>query len=395
MFDSGGGAGCAREGFATADLAAVAAGLRGMVPAAGEAENIDRIRLLEEVKAVCAAAQARETAALYTARRDAEAARGVPAAQRCRGVAGEVALARRDSPARGSRHVGLATALVHEMPHTMAALSAGTISEWRAVLVAKETAWLPVDGRRHVDEQLAARLAHSGDRALAAQARALAHAYDPAEAVRHLRRAENERRVAIRPAPEAMVYLSALVPMVQGVAAYAALDRAAASAATTGAAGAAGPRSRGQIMADTFVERLTGQHTAEAVPVEIHLVMTDTTLLATTNGRPMHPVPTDAAPATTDPTDTAPTDTAPTHTDPTDTVPTGGVPAADPRDAPAWVVGHGPIPAAAARDLLDPAHDDPTGRARVWVRRLYTDPDTGHLTATDPDAASSTGPCAA
>jgi hypothetical protein len=50
-------------------------------------------------------------------------------------------------------------------------------------------------------------------------------------------------------------------------------------------------------------------------------------------------------------------------------------------DTPAWLVGHGPIPAAAARDLLDPAHDSPTGA--VWVRRLYTEPDSGHLVATD------------
>ena len=33
-------------------------------------------------------------------------------------------------------------------------------------------------------------------------------------------------------------------------------------------------------MADTLVERVTGQATAAAVPVEVQLVMTDTTLLA-------------------------------------------------------------------------------------------------------------------
>ena len=32
-------------------------------------------------------------------------------------------------------------------------------------------------------------------------------------------------------------------------------------------------------MADTAVERLTGQATADGVPVEVHLVMTDRTLL--------------------------------------------------------------------------------------------------------------------
>jgi len=62
----------------------------------------------------------------------------VPTAKQGRGVAGEVALARRDSPARGGRHLGLAKALVHEMPHTLAALESGALSEWRATLIARE-----------------------------------------------------------------------------------------------------------------------------------------------------------------------------------------------------------------------------------------------------------------
>ena len=73
-----------------------------------------------------------------------------------------------------------------------------------------------------------------------------------------------------------MACLSGLLPAPQGVAVYAALTRHADTLRGTGDA-----RSRGQIMADTLVERVTGQTTATAVPVEIHLVMTDTTLLGT------------------------------------------------------------------------------------------------------------------
>ena len=43
------------------------------------------------------------------------------------GIAAQIALARRESPARGSRLLGLAKALVTEMPHTMAALEDGTV----------------------------------------------------------------------------------------------------------------------------------------------------------------------------------------------------------------------------------------------------------------------------
>lgn len=130
-----------------------------------------------------------------------------------------------------------------------------------------------------------------------------------------------------------MVYLTALLPMVQGIGAFAALDRHARTMIGTGQAG---ERTRGQIMADSLVERLTGQETAAAVPVEVHLVMTDTALLR-----------------------------------------------GDGRETPAWVVGHGPFPSGAARQLLGPERDGPAGDPRVWLRRLYTHPETGELVAMD------------
>jgi len=347
MFGGSGSSGdtAVRVPLTTADLAAFTADLAAWPVAGTEAENIDRLRLLEDLKAVCGAVQARETVAFDAARRDAEAGRGIPAAKRGRGVAAEVALARRDSPARGSRHLGLARALVNEMPHTMAALTAGRISEWRATLLTRETGWLPVAGRRHVDQTLAPQVTQLGDRRLAAQARALALAWDPAESVRHLRRAETERCVTIRPAPDTMVYVTALLPMTRGISAWATLDRDAKTLIGTGQADG---RTRGQVMADLLVQRLTGQETAAAVPVEVHLVMTDTALMG----------------ALTD-----------EHS------PAASV--TDPTEAPAWIVGHGPIPAGVARELLDPTHDGPAGKARVWLRRLYTNPETGQLVAMD------------
>ena len=88
-------------------------------PRAGEQALVRRIAELERLKAAAAAAQARAAAALDAARRSAEAAAGVPGPRRGRGVATEIALARRDSPARGNRHLGFAKALIHEMPHTL------------------------------------------------------------------------------------------------------------------------------------------------------------------------------------------------------------------------------------------------------------------------------------
>jgi hypothetical protein len=61
--------------------------------------------------------------------------RGVPAAQRGRGVAEEVGLARRESPPRGRLHRGLAKVLDTELPCTAAAFAAGRITEWRAMSI--------------------------------------------------------------------------------------------------------------------------------------------------------------------------------------------------------------------------------------------------------------------
>jgi hypothetical protein len=93
-----------------------------------EAALVERIAAMERTKAA-AADQARSTAALDAKRRAAEAAAGVPAAKRGRRVASEIALARHDAPARGGRHLGFARGLVHEMPHTLAALEAGVLSD--------------------------------------------------------------------------------------------------------------------------------------------------------------------------------------------------------------------------------------------------------------------------
>jgi Domain of unknown function (DUF222) len=197
-------------------------------PDADEAALIARIDELERAKSAFAATQARAAVQLDTVRRGAEAAAGVPAARRGRGVASEIALARRDSPARGGRHLGLAKALVHEMPHTLAALQSGVLSEWRATLIVRESACLDVEDRRALDNELCANPAHlegMGDARIAAAAKAIAYRLDPHTVVERAAKAQAERTVTIRPAPDTMAYLSALLPVAHGVGVYAALRR--------------------------------------------------------------------------------------------------------------------------------------------------------------------------
>jgi hypothetical protein len=294
-------------------------------PAAGESALIERIAELERIKSAAAAGQVRAAAALDAARRAGEAAAGVPAAQRGRGVASEVALARRDSPARGGRHLGFAKALVHEMPHTLAALECGALSEWRATLIVRESACLDVEDRRTLDAELCAERAGlngMGDARVAAVAKAIAYRLDPHAVVERAAKAENERTVTIRPAPDTMTYLTALLPVAQGVSVYAALRREA-DVRCDG-------RSRGQAMADTLVERVTGRDAAVPTPIAVNLVLSDETLL-------------------------------------------GG------DSAPADVYGYGPVPAAVARAMVSRAIAD--RRSRATLRRLYAHPRAGALVA--------------
>lgn len=294
-------------------------------PLADEASLVDRIAELERSKSAAAAEQARLTADLDTARRTREAAEGVPAAKRGRGLAAEIALARHDSPNRGGRHLGFARALVHEMPYTLAALESGALSEWRATLIVRESACLDIKDRRTLDSRMCAdqtALKGLGDKRIEANAKAIAYKLDPQAVVDRAVRAESERTVTVRPAPDTMSYVTALLPMAQGISVYAALKRAADTNFDD--------RSRGQVMADTLVERVTGRPADVPVPVAVNLVLTDESLI-------------------------------------------GG------STTPAHVAGYGPVPAAIACRLASDAVADE--RSKATLRRLYRHPDSGALVA--------------
>jgi hypothetical protein len=286
--------------------------------------RLARIAELERLNSAHAAEQAVLAAEFDAQRRSEEAARGVPATQRGRGVAAEIALARRESPNTGGRHLGFARALVHEMPHTLAALATGALSEWRATLIVRESACLSVEHRRQLDEELCGdptRLDGCGNARIEAEAKAIAYRLDPRAIVERAARAEHDRTVTIRPAPDCMTYVTATLPVAQGVSVYAALKR---SADTT-----CDGRGRGQVMADTLVERVTGLSDADAVSVAVNVVLSDETLM-------------------------------------------GG-------DDPATLSDYGPIPAEIACRLVEKAVTHP--QAKATLRKLYARPSTGALVA--------------
>ncbi|MET3923273.1 DUF222 domain-containing protein [Arthrobacter sp. UYEF20] len=260
------------EGMAVKNLIGSLAGVR---PCGDGAGLISQLRELEDLKSAAAAAQARIAVAFYSLERRAQAAAGVPAAELGKGVGAQIALARRESPSRGGRLLGLARALVAEMPRTLAALATGDLNEWRATLLVRETACLSAADRSAVDGELAAdtgTFAGAGDRAVTAAARAAAYRMDPRPVADRAAHAATDRHVSLRPAPDTMTYLTALLPAREGVAVYTALNGHAGTLRSGG-----DPRSRGQLMADALVERVTGTP-GGITGVEIQLVMTDRTL---------------------------------------------------------------------------------------------------------------------
>ncbi len=293
-------------------------------------ERIDLVAELERVKGASGAAQARATDA---ARESREPSHPRDAA---RSVGSEIALARRCSPTLGDRFVGLARALVHEMPLTMAALECGDIGERHAVEVARETATLTREHRAAVDARIGRTLCRLSPRRAGQAARRVAAELDAASVVRRMDAAVASRRVSVRPAPDGMAYLTVLAPVREVVGAHAAL-RARAQAVVGGAAADESPdgRSTGAVMADTATRLLSGRAPGQVQPVEVHLVMTDRSLLGT------------------------------------------GDPRASVMEA-ARIPGHGPVPAPVARRWVRDGGD-----ASVWLRRLYTSPDGRDLVAMD------------
>ncbi len=243
---------------------------------------IDLIAALEDLKSAACAVQAEISVAFDARRRSEQAAAGVPARRQGRGIAAEIALARRESPHRGQVLLGLAKMLVGEMPHTLARLRDGSLNEFRTTLLARETGCLTAEQRLLVDERVCAdpgALDGIGTRRLLSRVRRMAVELDPAAVARRARQAEADRNVTVRPAPDTMAYVTGLMPVAQAVAVYAALRRDADALRAAG-----DPRSRGQLMSDLLLARATGvvdsgsPEQSPAVPVTINLTMSEETL---------------------------------------------------------------------------------------------------------------------
>ena len=316
-----------------------AARLRGLVAGVGtDTGRLAVIAALEQVASAVAAAQVELTAAYATSIRAAEPTRpNSPHEDRVdvdgHAIDHNIARAKRISPARAAHYVHFATNLTRELPHTLDALYTGHLNERRAQLLHTETTHLSVEHRRFIDHALCGdpvRVRGWGDRQLRREAVSLGCQLDAQAAVHRRKIAETARRVTLRPAADQMAWLTALLPWRDAVGVYKTLDEAVTSSRSGG-----DQRSRGQIMADTLTSRLLTTHadvgqvrwndppvlapTPPALPVSLHLIITDHALLTGS-----------------------------------------GV---------AWLEDE-PLPAADLAHLLDPEHGEPPP---VHVRRVFTD----------------------
>jgi hypothetical protein len=280
--------------------------------------RIDRIARLEKLRAVTAALQAAESVRFAQSQVAEQLAADVHPTAIGRGIAEQIGLACRLSPVVAARRLNTARAWWFELPDTYSQLSCGELSERVAETIVTETRHLDPGKRHAVDEQLkAAGISKLGFKAATAGIRKTAYEADRHGYMQRGRTARHHRWVRMRPAPDTMALLTGYLPVEQGVACYTALQQHADATVASGDG-----RSRDQIMADTLVERLTGQTHAADVNIELHLLMPLDTLI-----------------------------------DP------------DPdKDTAAVLAGQGPLPAELTREILA------TSRGRKWWRRLFTAP---------------------
>lgn len=316
-----------------AEVARLSAVLRGAASAKTESEALARITALEELTGTIVAAQSAEAVAFEELRRERDKLNGLPVREWALRAGDEVGLAKRVSPGSGRKFLSSARAIVTEMPETFKALSSGEISAEKAKIMVDETATLASPDRRRVDTRMRESLGQSGPRSLRAEVRAMAMQVDGEDAERKAREAASHRRVTLTTLDDGMGRVSAILPLTEAVAVWTGLKEAADSLI---AAGDAGGRRQPQIMADTFVERLTGQESAPAVPTEVHVVIDAESLFS------------------------------------------DGM-------VPAWMPGFGPLPAATARSFLA------ANEAEVFIRRMFTSVSEGQLVGTEARGRAFTG----
>lgn len=237
----------------------------------GGANRIEAVRELDRLIRSAQAEQTAQIGALHTERTKLmRLGEGDPTLS----VIGEIGLARHIGPGAASSQVVLAIGMT-QMPRVFELFRTGVISEATARGVVTETMSLSPDDLIVADAELADKLPGlTTVKARHAAARVVI-SIDAEAAHMRARRNRADARVSMFPETDGVATLHVRGPAEQITAAFKALDDWATGLRSTG-----DPRSRGQIMQQTLVERVTGMAHADDINVEVNLVLDAETLLA-------------------------------------------------------------------------------------------------------------------
>lgn len=301
-------------------------------PPDGPVDVIERLRAAELARCRIVFEQYALAVELLRTRVCERIAKGITQNRWQLGVAVELGLALQMSPNRAAAILTRATELHKNMPHTLARLQEGEISPEAVPILVCELSHLDARLRRQADEDLcadAATLSGLGLNRVQDKVKQIAYSLDAQATVDRIAKADKDRRLSIRPAPDAMGRLSLLMPVAKAVGAYASVKKAAD--ALVGVVGEV--RTHAQIMADLAFERLTGRTAAEGPAVTVRLTVPASVLL-------------------------------------------GGKPGT------AHLDGGGTIPGEIARKIVGTA----TGTGAAWMKRLYVSPGNGSVVGMDSKA---------
>lgn len=270
------------------------------------------------------AEQVRQVAAFVEQRNSLDADLGIPMSPgQYRSLIAEVSLVCYLSTLTAQSLVADCYDLATKHPYTLAALTEGKLNLTTARAVARETRLLPDPAQQALADRV---IAEEAVDVPPNKVRGLVERrvieIDPNAAARKAATERADRHVSCTAGTPGTAHLEAYLPAEQAAACWHALDDHARSLRAAGDS-----RSISHLMCDTLVERITGITEPDDIKVHLNLVMTDATLFG-----------------------------------------------AD--DKPAELTGCGPLPAPVARLIAT------TGN--TWVKRLYTDPVDGTLTAADP-----------
>jgi hypothetical protein len=186
-------------------------------------------------------------------------------------VVAQIGLAFHVSPFEAARLMRMGRDLHDGLDGIRALFATGQVRERQVEEIVAATSHLDANERAEIDGRLIeAKVETLGVWQTRTLAQKLAAEVSREKFEARTREARAGRHVGIRSAPDGMAYLSAKLPMEQAVACMGALRKADHDAAVSPEPVT---RGRGAIMADTLVERITGQAVATDVTYEVQVLV--------------------------------------------------------------------------------------------------------------------------